>query len=198
MESNKSEQNFSVNQLVALNRFLKIYKGIGIGLIILSLILGIDCIFLATKRPIVVVQNKSEFSYHQGRYLHVELTENNIKQFVENFVIKYYNWNDLNPDVILKNIEPFITDGLKESTLANLKNRKEKEFFGKKLEQEVAGIVVQVTKEATIAIFDIVLRVDNIPLIVPTQVALQLVKGVQTDWNPLGLYVNNITIHEGR
>ena len=62
----------------------------------------------------------------------------------------------------------------------------------------MAGISVQVTKESTIAIFDVVLRVDDIPLIVPTQVALQLVKGVPTEWNPMGLYVNNITIHEGR
>jgi hypothetical protein len=24
------------------------------------------------------------------------------------------------------------------------------------------------------------------------------VKGVPTEWNPMGIYVNNITIHEGR
>jgi hypothetical protein len=82
--------------------------------------------------------------------------------------------------------------------LSNLKLRKEKEFFGKKIQQAVAGISVQVTKESTIAVFDVVLRVNNIPLIVPTQVALYLVKGVPTEWNPMGLYVNNITTHEGR
>lgn len=198
MEPNKSEASFSVNQLVALNRFLYLYKGIGIAVTILCLVLGFACITLANKNPIVIVANENEFSYYQGRHTQVELNENNIKHFVEKFVTKYYSWNELNPEMIFKNIEPFITDGLKENTLSNLKTRKEKEFFGKKIKQAVAGISVQVTKESTIAIFDVVLRVDDIPLIVPTQVALQLVKGVPTEWNPMGLYVNNITIHEGR
>ena len=198
MEPNKSEASFSVNQLVALNRFLYLYKGIGIAVTALCLVLGFACITLANKNPIVIVADNNEFSYYQGRHTQVELNENNIKHFVEKFVTKYYNWNELNPEEIFKNIEPFITDGLKENTLTNFKTRKEKEFFGKKIKQEVAGISVQVTKESTIAIFDVVLRVDDIPLIVPTQVALQLVKGVPTEWNPMGLYVNNITIHEGR
>jgi hypothetical protein len=198
LELNKSESSFSVNQLVALNRFLYIYKGIGIAVTILCLVLGFTCITLANKNPIVIVANDNEFSYYLGRHTQVELNENNIKHFVEKFVTKYYNWNELNPEAIFKNIEPFITDGLKENTLSNLKTRKEKEFFGKKIKQAVAGISVQVTKESTIAIFDVVLRVDDIPLIVPTQVALQLVKGVPTEWNPMGIYVNNITIHEGR
>lgn len=198
MEPNKSEASFSVNQLVALNRFLYLYKGIGIAVTILCLVLGFACITLANKNPIVIVANDNDFSYYQGRHTQVELNENNIKRFVEKFVTKYYSWNELNPEMIFKNIEPFITDGLKENTLTNLKTRKEKEFFGKKIKQAVAGIYVQVTKESTIAIFDVVLRVDDIPLIVPTQVALQLVKDVPTEWNPMGLYVNNITIHEGR
>lgn len=198
MEPNKSEANFSVNQLMALNRFLFIYKGIGIAITILCLVLGFACITLANKNPIVIVSNDNEFSYYQGRHTNVELNENNIKCFVEKFVTKYYNWKELNPEVIFKNIEPFITDGFKENTLLNLKTRKEKEFFGKKVQQAVTDISVQVTKESTIAIFDVVLRVDNIPLVVPIQVALQLVKGVPTEWNPMGLYVNNITIHEGR
>lgn len=198
MELNKSDASFSTNQLIALNRFLYIYKFIGIGLIILCLVLGGAYIKLVNQSPIVVVAKDNDLSYYQGRFLKVSLNEGNIKHFVEKFIDRYYNWSDLNPEVIFKNTEPFITDGLKESTLANLKIRKEKDFFGKKLQQSVAGLSVQVTKESTIAIFDVVLRVDNIPLVVPTQVSLQLVKGIQTEWNPMGLYVNSITIHEGR
>jgi len=198
LEPNKSEVSFPVNQLSALNRFLFIYKSIGIAITILCLVLGFACITLANKNPIVIVSSDNEFSYYQGRHTNVELNENSIKHFVEKFVTKYYNWKELNPEVIFKNIEPFITDGLKENTLLNLKTRKEKEFFGKKIQQAVTDISVQVTKESTIAIFDVVLRIDNIPLVVPIQVALQLVKGVPTEWNPMGLYVNNITIHEGR
>lgn len=198
MELNKSDASFSTNQLIALNRFLYIYKIIGLGLIILCLVLGAAYIKLANQNPIVVLAKDNNLSYYQGKHLQVSLNESNIKTFVEKFIDRYYNWNDLNPEVIFKNTEPFITDGLKESTLNNFKTRKEKDFFGKKLQQAVAGLSVQVTKESTIAVFDVVLRVDNIPLVVPTQVSLQLVRGVQTEWNPMGLYVNSITIHEGR
>lgn len=192
------EKSFPTNQLIALNHFLYIYKIIGMGLIILCLILGGAYIRLANQNPIVVLARDNEFTYYQGQRLKVPLNELNIKHFVEKFVERYYNWDDLNPEIIFKNVEPFITDGLKENTLLNLRNRKEKDFLGKKLQQAVAGLSVQVTKDSTIAVFDVVLRVDSIPLVVPTQVLLQLVKGIQTDWNPMGLYVNNITIHEGR
>lgn len=198
LKSNKLESSFSVNQLVALNRFLRIYKGIGAAVTLLCLILGILCIRLANKDPIVIRASENELTYYQGHYTNVKITENDIKHFVENFINKYYNWKELKPQLIYKNIEPLITDGIKESTLANLKNRKEKDFFGKKIQQTVAGISVELTKESVITIFDVVLRIDNIPLIVPTQVALLLVEGEKTEWNPMGLYVNSITVHEGR
>ncbi len=198
MELNKSDASFSTNQLIALNRFLYIYKFIGIGLAVLCLVIVGAYIKLVNQNPIVVITKENEISFHQGHYLGVSLNEDNIKHFVEKFVDRFYNWGDLNPEMIFKSIEPFITDGLKESTLKNLKVRKEKDFFGKKLQQSVAGLSVQVTKESTIAIFDVVLRVDGIPLVIQTQISFQLVKGIQTEWNPIGLYINNIIIHEGR
>ena len=198
MEKNKLDASFSVNQIIALNQFISIYKGIGIAITILCLGLGITCMSLANKNPVVVIESGNEYSYFQGRHQPVKINENNIKHFVEDFVIKYYNWNNLNPELILKNIGPLITDEMKESILSNLKNRKDKEFLGKTIQQSVAGISIDVTKESTIANFDVVLRVDNVPLIVSTQLVLKLVQGMQTEWNPMGLYVNNLTIHEGK
>jgi hypothetical protein len=146
----------------------------------------------------VILAGENESSYFQGRYIQTELKEKDIKHFVEKFVTKYYVWDDLNPELIIKDIEPLITDGLKETILTDLKFRKEKAFFGKKIQQSVAGVSVKVTMGETIVIFDVVMRVEGIPLIVSNQVALQMVKGIQTEWNPMGLYVNSITTHEGR
>ncbi len=198
MELNKTADSFSVNQWTALNRFLFIYKAVGVAIAVLCLILGAVCIILSNKSPVVVLASENEFFYFQGRHSQVDLNEGDIKRFVEKFVTRYYNWRELNPEQIIKNIGPLATDGFKDNTLANMKLRKEKEFLGKKVQQSVAGISVQITKESTIAIFDVVLRVEGIPLIVPTQVAFQLVKGAQTEWNPMGLYVNSLTMHEGK
>jgi hypothetical protein len=198
LELNKTADSFSVNQWTALNRFLFIYKAVGVAIAVLCLILGAVCIILSNKSPVVVLASENEFFYFQGRHSQVDLNEGDIKRFVEKFVTRYYNWRELNPEQIIKNIGPLATDGFKDNTLANMKLRKEKEFLGKKVQQSVAGISVQITKESTIAIFDVVLRVEGIPLIVPTQVAFQLVKGAQTEWNPMGLYVNSLTMHEGK
>ncbi|MEK6774182.1 MAG: hypothetical protein AABY64_09590 [Bdellovibrionota bacterium] len=198
MELKNNESSILVNQWIALNRFLFIYKAVGVAITGLCLLLGVVCIFLANKSPVVILASENDYLYFQGHNSQVALTEIDIKRFVEKFVTRYYNWSELNPDLIIKNIEPLATDGFKINTLANLKFRKEKEFLGKKIQQSVAGISVQITKESTVAIFDVVLRVEGIPLIVTTQVAFQLVKGAQTEWNPMGLYVNSLTMHEGK
>lgn len=198
MEENKKTEHFSVNQWTALNRFLFIYKAGGVALVIVCLILGGICISLANKSPVVILSSENDFFYFQGRHADVALTETDIKRFVERFVTRFYNWQELEPEKIIKNVGPLATDGFKENTFLNMKARKEREFVGKKIQQSVAGVSVQVTKEATIAIFDVVLRVDGIPLVVPTQVSLQLVKGEQTEWNPMGLYVNALIQHDGK
>lgn len=198
METDESENSFSVNQWIAINKFLYIYKGIGVGLTIVAIILGVICFTLINKNPIVILASENESSYFQGRYTHQKASEADLRRFTEKFVTKYYEWNELNPEQIIKNIEPLITDDLKETMITNLKQRKEKDFLGKNIKQSVAGINVRVTKDEIITTFDIVMRVEGIPLIVPTQLTLLLAKGLKTEWNPMGLYVNTVSTHEGK
>ena len=194
MESiKKMKENFSVNQWAALNRFLFIYKAVGVGLLVVCLIFGGVCISLANRSPIVILASDNDYFYFQGRHAKVTLTELDIKRFVENFVSRFYNWQALEPDTILKSVGPLVTDGFKENTLLNMRARKEKDFVGKKIQQAATTASVQVNKDSTLAVFDVILRVDGIPLVVPTQIALSLVRGPQTDWNPMGLYVNSLT-----
>lgn len=198
METDESENSSSVNQWIAMNKFLYVYKGIGVGLLTVVILLTITCITLVNKNPIVILASENESSYFQGRYTKQKTSEADLKRFAEKFVTKYYEWNELNPEQIVKNIEPLITDDLKETMLTQLKQRKEKDFLGKKIKQSVAGISVRVTKDEIITTFDIVMRVEGIPLIVPTQLTLLLAKGVKTEWNPMGLYVNTVSTREGK
>lgn len=187
------KSNFSMNQWTALNKFLFLYKACGLGLLVVCLIISGLCISLANKDPIVILSSDNDFFYFQGQHTNVNLTETDIKRFTESFVKRFYNWQELEPETILKNVGPLVTDGFKENTLLNMKNRKEKEFSGKKIQQSATGVIVQVNKDSTLATFDVILRVDGIPLIVPTQIALSLVRGAKTEWNPMGLYVNSLT-----
>jgi hypothetical protein len=175
-----------------------VYKAAGASLAGLCLILGILAVVLADRKPVVAVMNDSDYVYVMGHRADVPLSEASIKRFIERYVKLAYEWDVLNPEKITQNISPLVTDDFRANQLSFLKTRKEKDFAGKTIRQDVSGLNVQVTKESTIAIFDVVLRVDGIPLIVPTQVSFLLTKGNQTEWNPIGLYINGETLHEGK
>jgi len=198
LQSKVNEENKPMDQWSALNRILFIYKAAGASLAALCLMLGILAIVLAGRKPIVAVVSEGDSLYLFGHRADVPLNEANIKRFVERYVKLAYEWEVLNPEKITQDISPLVTDDFRVNKLAFLKNRKEKDFAGKTIAQDVSGLKVQVTKESTIAVFDVVLRVEGIPLIVPTQVSFQLTRGNQTQWNPVGLYINGETLHEGK
>ena len=196
MEQNQN--SVPSNQWNALNRFLFIYKAAGAAIALICVMLVVLCILLTNRRQIVVMASDQEAFYFIQKDSNSEIKEQDVKNFVQRFVKNYYNWNELLPEKILTSICPLATEGFKENTLPVLRVRKDKEFLGKKLQQSVAGVSIQVSKEATIATFDVVMRVEGIPLVVPMQVSFQLVMGDKTEWNPLGLYVNSVTEHEGK
>ena len=198
MQSTEVKESNLVNQWTTLNRILFIYKAAGATLAVLCLFLGILAIVLANRSPIVAVATENDYLFFQSRRSKLDLNEANIKRFIERYVKLYYEWEVLEPEKIAQNIGPLVTDGFRAKAYELLKLRRDKEFVGKTLRQNVSGISIQVTKEDTIAVFDVVMRVEGIPLIVPTQLAFQLVKGNQTEWNPLGLYINGATMHEGK
>jgi hypothetical protein len=187
-----------MDQWEALNKILFIYKAGGAALAGLCFVLGILAIILASRKPIVAVATDTDYVYLFGHRGDVPLNETNIKRFIEHYIKLAYQWDVLNPDKITKDIAPLVTEDFRTNLLIFLKNRKDKDFVGKTIKQDVSGLLIQVSKDSTIASFDVILRIEGIPLIVPTQVSFQLTKGSQTEWNPLGLYINGETLHEGK
>ena len=101
-------------------------------------------------------------------------------------------WSEFNATVIVKNIHPFATDGLREKLKNYFTKKLQKEFKGKRVTQDIANLKVIVSKKHVIASFDKVLRVNNIPLVVPTELSFELIKGDVTNWNllcPIGKHV---------
>lgn len=156
------------------------------------------CFVLANRRQVVVLASDQESFYFVQKSTDSEIKEVDVKKFVHKFIDNYYNWAELDPDKILVSVAPLVTEGFRDNTAPVLKVRKDKEFLGKKVQQSVAGIKVIVNKDSTVATFDVVLRVEGIPLVVPMQVSFQLAMGEKTDWNPIGIYINSLTEHEGK
>lgn len=196
MQKKEIEESKVINQWNVLNRMLFIYKAVGAALALVCLCLVILALVLTNRNPIVAINAGGETLYYSGQKMNVDLNEATIKRFIERYIRLGYEWDTLNPEKITQQIAPLVTEGFREKEFFVLKQRKEKEFIGKSIKQDIAGLSVQVTKESTIAIFDVVLRIDGVPLIVPTQVSFELVKGNTTEWNPVGLYINGETFHE--
>ena len=191
-------KNQALNQWMRLNNILFIYKVIGLSLVGLSVLLTILCFYLAYQAPVVIQQKEDDFTYFVGKRRKVNLTENNIKHFVSNYIRLRYKWDKLDPNAITENIDPLVTDGFKKQTWRELKRIKDHDFKGKSLKQDVSGIEVRVSKTKTIAIFDRILRVGGIPLLIPTQISFHFVRGRKSVWNQAGIFINGVTLHENR
>ncbi|MBX9765897.1 MAG: hypothetical protein K2X47_01380 [Bdellovibrionales bacterium] len=198
MQSIETEDSKPLNQWVVLNRLLFIYKAAGAALAALCFVLGVVCLVLANQDPIVVVASERDHIFLMGQRKDVDIQERDVSRFIERYVRLYYEWPTLEPDKVISHLAPFITNEFRSSALDFLKVRKQRDFGGKAIRQDITGMKVEITKNSTVAIFDVILRVDGIPLVVPTQMSFQLVQGTATESNPLGLYVNGTTVHEGK
>ena len=185
-----------LDQWVSLNRILHLYKIIGVTLGVTCLVLTVLSFYLATNPPVVVVDDGRQRVFHYSEKRGVELSEIDIAAFITNYVKLRYAWEELDPVVILQNISPLTTKGLLKRIKRQIKRESGKRKSSKKIKQTVANIKPTVTPSQSLASFDRIVRIDNIPLLAPAQVSFRIVRGVSTKWNPMGLYVDGITMHE--
>ena len=53
-------------------------------------------------------------------------------------------------------------------------------------------IEVVLQEKLTLASFDLIMNIENVPIAVRKEVGLQIIQGKKTACNPMGLYVNGI------
>lgn len=155
-------------------------------------------VVMAFRSPLVIVTNGQEKTYYQSERKPDSISERDVEAFVRYFIEQMFNWNELVAEKIIKQVSPLVTNGLADKIRIEANQRSEKDFKGKSLSQGVTNIKVQVTEKDVIASFDKVLRIDGLPLIIPTQIAFNIIRGSSTRWNPIGLYVNGMVEHEGK
>jgi hypothetical protein len=200
-ESNKAEQKKQVksalDQWMQVNNQVRFYKligaiGGGIGGLLLCVVL-----FQSMRAPLVVFDDGAQKVPYMATTKEFKIDEAQIGRFVTEYLYLYHKWDKLDPEQILKQIGPFTTEGLTEKVQVLLNQRRDRDFKGREVSQDIAHLKVKVSEKEIVAIYDKVLHISSIPLVVPSQTSFQIVNGAATKWNPMGLYVNGILEHEG-
>jgi hypothetical protein len=194
----EKEKNKTVSQWMFVNNMQHVLKAT-IGLLtVYCFVITTLCFTLQDKTPIVAKDVNGEIFYLSGEKKKIPVQKGNIRRLIDTYIKLRYEWDGkLNIEKVTRNISPFVTEGFRRKTKAMLKHLKDKEFKGKKLDQGHTKARVQVTDKKTIAQFDRVLRINDIPVPIPTQISFEIVRGEVSVWNLLGLYINGVTIHEG-
>lgn len=169
-----------------------------VSLSVLVLIQSVIICMMYFSDPIVVVQNNEMQNYYIASKTKITISEDAVKQFVKKFLSLRYEWQELQPDLIKKNIEPIVTQGLSEKIYSRLNRIKTHEFKEKKAQQSITNVEVEVTKEKVLAKFDKLLKIDGIPLPIPTTISLNIIRDSSTVWNPIGLLVNGVIEHQSK
>lgn len=160
-------------------------------------VLMIVIVAMSFQSPLVILMDGEEKHYRQTERKSDSITEKDVEKFVREFLEQLFNWNQLAPEVIIRQVSPLVTSGLLERIRLELSQKVEKDFKGKTLSQEIVGVNVKVTPKEVIASFDKVLKINGVSIVIPSQMAFNIIRGGSTRWNPMGLYVNGIVEHEG-
>ena len=179
-----------------INALLRTHKLINLGLVAVCVLQVFVIGWMYVADPIVVIREGERQHYHAGRRTKLPISETVVEEFVKKFLHIRYEWQELNPQAKQKGLSPIVTDGLQKKLFKLLTHLKDKEFQGKKTSQAIVNVEVSITKEKVVASFDKLLRVEGVPIPVPTTLSLHIIKSTPNIWNPIGLLVNGIIEHQ--
>lgn len=192
------EENLYVEKWISVQTSLQFQRRLILGLVGLVGILVLIVLFAGRRDPLVVERENNVFIPLSVVQDDLTPTKESVSQLVTEFIKLKYEWSEFNPEKIVKNLEPVTTEGLRQKLLQELGKKKVENKEGSSIEQSVARIKPDVSEKAVLASFDRVLRINGVPIVVPTQISIMLVEGPKTAVNPIGLYVNGVLEHESR
>jgi hypothetical protein len=192
----KKLKNEVINNWLQINTSVGRLSLVNLIQVIANSALIVFAIILYSKDPIVAMTNGKDTVFYQSVNSSSEIKEGTIKRHVKEYINLRYKWDALDHEKIFRSLVHLTTTGFNRKTYLELKKLKEQ--FKGTLSQSITEVDVIVTKTKTIAKFDRVLRVNNIPLLIPTQMSFEIIKGSRHAQNPAGLEINGVTIHEER
>ena len=117
---------------------------------VVALLIGV-IVVMSFQSPLVVLMSAHEKRYYQTERKPDSITEKDVENFVRDFLEQLFTWEQLRPDLIMRQVSPFVTSGLLDRIRQELVQKTEKDFKGKTLSQGIVGVKVQVTSKEVIA-----------------------------------------------
>ncbi len=187
------KNNSVPNIWTAQEKVLHLYKMVASSLGVLVFLLLIGMMALNSQNPIVVVRSEDGQEYYPSQRLRAPPEKADVEAFVKRYLANLYTWKEFSGEKIARQIAPFSDEQLVSKVLDAQNQRYVKELKGKKLAQAITFVEVEVLADRVTCRFDRVLKIEGIPLVIPTEVTLSMIQGDQTNLNPVGIYVTGIT-----
>jgi hypothetical protein len=169
----------------------------------LSAILGAVClgllivsIVMAFRDPIVVMKSAAAQEFYPSHRDSVSIEKADVEVFAKRFLEALYVWPEYSASSLAKELKPLTEDGLTEKVIEAQSQKYGKDFKGKKLAQSITFVTVRVLDDRVKCSFERILKLEGIPLVVPTEVTLSLIQGAPTRLNPMGIYVTGVQENE--
>lgn len=155
-------------------------------------LLALVVMLVSSNKPFVVERNNAIYRTLPISDGELKPTKEAVAELVTEFIKARYEWTSFEPQIIVKKIEPFTTEDLRSKLLEEFGKKGFQNKPGESIEQSIARIKPNISDKAIIAKFDRILRINDIPVVVPTEISLLLAEGPKTFFNPLGLYINGL------
>ena len=167
-----SKSNDFVNQWGVFGKTMLFYRWIALVSVVTSLVAAGALIVFKSLPPLVVVKEGKTQHFSMAQRNAISIESSDVEQFAKDFIRDFYT---------LGSTPCRMASGLQKLALKR-----------QKISQYVGRIEITLKEKTTLASFDLIVSVKNIPLVVRKQVRLQITQGKRTACNPLGLYVNGI------
>lgn len=210
-EKQEKPQRPFVKSILEFQNKLKFYEKIILFSALANILFAIVVMSSVFSDPLVIMEKDAEKLSFQGVRKEVTITEKEIKKLVENFIRRRYGWDQFSIENMMVNLSPILSSGLK-GKIADELAKEEKASKYQAFSQYVGKINITIDEDHNIiGTFDKILRIHNkisnssddlpiekIPLLSEAQVMVKVVKGNETEENPLGLYINAVINYEPR
>lgn len=189
------EENTVSNIWAVQENLIHFYKMVAIGSAGLSLFILIFTIMAYFRDPIVVVRTGGTQEFYATARSDVTVDKKDVDNFIKEYLKALYVWESFDPENLGAEIRPYSEEGLVPKVLAT-QTQKFGKIRDKKISQEISFVKVSVLEDRVTCSFLRILKVEGIPLVVPTQLTFALIQGSRTTANPMGIYVSGISESE--
>lgn len=196
MIQNKTKEENTVSSIwAAQENLIHFYKMVALGAAGLSLFILIFTITAYFRDPIVVVRTGATQEFYATARGNTNVEKRDVENFIHEYLRALYVWESFEPEHLGNQIIPYSQEALVPKVLAT-----QTEKFGKirdkKISQDISFVKVSVLEDRVSCSFLRILKVEGIPLVVPTQLTFALIQGSRTVANPMGVYVAGISESE--